>query len=96
MKIPILTNMKMVLFKYFTATIAAGRKVWDDYYASSRVPFVIIFYGDDVELYRITVEKETKPQEININVTGVEQLKIRIDKGNHGSVILANGLLYKR
>ncbi len=83
-------------YKYFTATIAAGRKVWDDYYASSRVPFVIIFYGDDVELYRITVEKETKPQEININVTGVEQLKIRIDKGKHGSVILANGLLYKR
>jgi hypothetical protein len=78
--------------KYTRLTGSAG---FDD---SSPYPEerVISFYGDDRFLGAVTVRKEGLPQPVDLNVTGVELLRICIDARNatkHYDVNLVNVLV---
>lgn len=77
----------------FTAVVAASEK-WGSRHRAKAARIAI--YGDGIELFSITVDKNTKPAEVNIDVTGVEKLEIGFLEGWEAYLLIADPLLYKR
>lgn len=81
-------------YQQFSATLSPAEKWKNDRKVT------IAFYGDDVKIEQFTIDRKTSPLEIEIDVTGVNELKIcfQAEKDLTYSVvyfIIANPFLYR-
>ena len=64
-------------------------------YSTGGDPAAFFIYGDDRCIYSTKIEELSKPIDIDLDVSGVEELKIAFFGGYHGSFLLAEPYLYK-